>query len=93
MPAPGTVIAGIVATNRFGFMTMERDGARWRMVAHDARGVPQIACTLQERQANCVSDGAMTRIDRGDGPYAAVHGFTPVAVVSAGSSFTDEVIQ
>ena len=41
------------ATNRFGFMTMERDGARWRMVAHDARGTPLIACTLDERQASC----------------------------------------
>ncbi len=55
VPAPGTAIAGIVASNRYGFMTMERDGARWRMVAHDARGVPQISCTLQERQATCVS--------------------------------------
>ena len=58
VPAPGTVIAGIVATNRFGFMTMERDGARWRMVAHDARGAPQISCTLQERQASCLRCGA-----------------------------------
>jgi hypothetical protein len=54
VPAPGTVIAGLVATNRFGFMTMERDGARWRMVAHDMRGAPQISCTLQERQASCL---------------------------------------
>ena len=54
VPAPGTAIAGIVATNRFGFMTMERDGARWRMVAHDRDGAPQIACTLQERQASCL---------------------------------------
>jgi hypothetical protein len=53
VPAPGTVIAGIVATNRFGFMTMERDGARWRMIAHDRDGVPQIACALDERQATC----------------------------------------
>ena len=35
-------------------MTMERDGARWRIIAHDARGAPQISCTLQERQATCV---------------------------------------
>ena len=54
VPARGTAIAGIVATNRFGFMTMERDGARWRMIAHDRDGAPQIACTLQERQANCL---------------------------------------
>jgi hypothetical protein len=53
VPAPGTVIAGLVASNRFGFMTMERDGARWRMVAHDARGAPLISCTLFERRATC----------------------------------------
>ena len=52
--APGTVMATLVATNRFGFMTMERDGARWRIVAHDTRGMPQINCTLEERQATCV---------------------------------------
>jgi hypothetical protein len=52
-PAPGAVIASLVAANRFGFMTMERDGPRWRMVAHDVRGVPMIACTLIERKATC----------------------------------------
>jgi hypothetical protein len=52
-PMPGAVIASLVATNRFGFMTIERDGARWRMVAHDARGVPMISCTLFERRATC----------------------------------------
>ena len=56
VPAPGTVIAGIVATNRFGFMTMERDGARWRMIAHDRDGTPQISCTLEDRQASCVPE-------------------------------------
>ena len=54
-PMPGAVIASLVATNRFGFMTMERDGARWRMVAHDARGAPMISCTLLERRATCDS--------------------------------------
>ncbi len=52
-PMPGAVIASLTATNRFGFMTIERDGARWRMVAHDARGTPMIACTLFERRAIC----------------------------------------
>jgi len=27
-PAPGAVVASLVAANRFGFMTMQRDGAR-----------------------------------------------------------------
>jgi hypothetical protein len=52
-PAKGAVVAGIVASNRFGFMTMERDGARWRMIAHDVRGAPMAACTLSERRAAC----------------------------------------
>ncbi|HET7031795.1 MAG TPA: metallophosphoesterase [Casimicrobiaceae bacterium] len=52
-PAPGAVVAGIVASNRFGFMTIERDGARWRMIAHDVRGSPMTSCTLSERRATC----------------------------------------
>ena len=52
-PAPGAVVASMVATNRFGFMTMERDGALWRMVARDARGAPMTSCTLFERRATC----------------------------------------
>ena len=52
-PSPGAVIASLVATNRYGFMTIERDGARWRMVAHDAHGAPLISCTLLERRAKC----------------------------------------
>lgn len=52
-PMPGAVIASLVATNRYGFMTIERDGARWRMVAHDAHGAPLISCTLLERRAKC----------------------------------------
>jgi hypothetical protein len=52
-PMPGAAIASLVATNRFGFMTIERDGAGWRMIAHDARGVPMISCSLFERRAQC----------------------------------------
>ena len=52
-PMAGAVVAGLVASNRFGFMTMERDGARWRMTAHDVRGAPLYACTLAERRATC----------------------------------------
>ena len=55
VPAPGTAISSIVATNRFGFMTMERDGARWRIVAHDARGAALYRCTLEGRQAVCAA--------------------------------------
>jgi hypothetical protein len=52
-PMPGAVIASLVAANRFGFMTIVRDGASWQMVAHDARGAPMISCTLFERRATC----------------------------------------
>jgi len=52
-PAPGAVVESVVASDRFGFMTIERDGARWRMIAHDVRGAPMIACTLSERRALC----------------------------------------
>ncbi len=52
-PATGAVVAGIAATNRFGFMTMERDGGIWRMVARDVSGAPITSCTLFERRANC----------------------------------------
>jgi hypothetical protein len=48
-------MSGIVATNRFGFMTMERDGARWRIAAHDARGAALYRCTLEGRQASCAA--------------------------------------
>jgi len=52
-PAPGALVASTVATNRFGFMTIERAGAGWRMVARDARGAPMTTCTLFERRASC----------------------------------------
>jgi len=52
-PAPGAVVTGIVASNRFGFMTMERDGTRWRITAHDVRGAPMTTCVLAERRATC----------------------------------------
>ena len=56
-PAPGAVVAGIVATNRFGFMTMERDGARWRITAHDGSGQAMSTCALAERRADCSPSG------------------------------------
>lgn len=52
-PAPDAVVADIVASNRYGFLTMERDGARWRILARDARGDPMTACTLIGRRASC----------------------------------------
>ncbi len=44
-PAPGAIVSSIVATNRFGFMTMQRDDARWTMTARDVKGNPMTTCT------------------------------------------------
>ena len=52
-PRRGRWSPALVASNRFGFMTMERDGPRWRLVAHDVRGAPMIECVLFERRATC----------------------------------------
>ena len=52
-PAPGAVVAEIVSSTRFGFMTMERNGPGWRLEAWDASGQPLTSCTLDERKAAC----------------------------------------
>jgi hypothetical protein len=52
-PAPGAVVAELVATNRFGFMTMDRAAAGWNMTAWDVHAVALTTCTLGERKARC----------------------------------------
>jgi len=52
-PAPGAVTARFLSTTRFGFMTMERDGAGWSMRAFDYDGNPLTSCTVVTRQATC----------------------------------------
>jgi Calcineurin-like phosphoesterase len=56
-PAPAAIVAGIVATNRFGYMTMQRDGAGWTMTARSVKGEPMTTCTLFERRADCAPSG------------------------------------
>ncbi len=56
-PAPGAIVSAIVATNRFGFMTMQRDGPRWTMTARDIDGKPMTTCALNERRAECAPGG------------------------------------
>jgi hypothetical protein len=51
------VVGGIVATNRFGFMTMERAGAGWRAIARDVAGAPMTTCVLADRHADCAPTG------------------------------------
>jgi len=53
-PAPGAIVASFTAINRFGFSTLERSGAGWRLVARDARGAPMAVCTLVGKNASCV---------------------------------------
>ena len=57
LPAPGAVVSSLVATNRFGFMAMQRDGARWTMTARDVAGAVMTTCTLIDRRAECVPTG------------------------------------
>jgi len=52
-PAPGAVVAQMVSSQRFGFMTMERAGDAWSMRAWDTAGKPIATCTLRARKANC----------------------------------------
>jgi hypothetical protein len=56
-PAPGAIVASMVALNEFGFTTIERAAAGWRFVARDTRGVPMATCTLDRKRANCVLQG------------------------------------
>jgi hypothetical protein len=56
-PAPTAFVSGIVATNRFGFMTMQRDGGRWTMTARGVEGRPMTTCALNERRADCAPAG------------------------------------
>lgn len=52
-PAPGAVVAQMISSSRFGFMTMDREGDGWSMRAWDADGKPIAACTLRARKASC----------------------------------------
>jgi hypothetical protein len=52
-PAPGAVVAGIVALREFGYATMERDGEGWRFVAHDTKGAVMTTCRLAGKRAAC----------------------------------------
>ena len=52
-PAPGAVVAEIVTSTRFGYMTMDRAGDGWQMRAWDVNGALLTACTLNQRQARC----------------------------------------
>ena len=52
-PAPGAVVAGMVASNRFGFLVMDRVGEGWQLTAHAVDGTTLTTCTLERRSARC----------------------------------------
>ncbi|MFO1415162.1 MAG: metallophosphoesterase [Burkholderiales bacterium] len=52
-PSPGAVVANLLADSHFGFVTMERAGAGWRLQAFDAAGAPVTTCTLVARRSTC----------------------------------------
>ena len=51
--APAAVVDEIVAAARFGFMTMARDAAGWRMQAWDSSGKLLTKCSLAARKVAC----------------------------------------
>ena len=52
-PAPGAVVAELVAASRFGFMTLDRADMGWLVRVWDVRGALMSTCTLADRQASC----------------------------------------
>jgi Calcineurin-like phosphoesterase len=52
-PAPGAVVADLVAASRFGFMTMDRADPGWLIRAWDVHGALMSTCALADRQASC----------------------------------------
>lgn len=52
-PVPDAVVAGLLHTASFGFMTMERAASGWTITAFDRTGRPQTTCTLFARKASC----------------------------------------
>lgn len=53
-PAPGAIVAELVSSSRFGFMTMDRADPGWLIRIWDARGALMSTCTLVGRQASCM---------------------------------------
>ena len=52
-PALGATVGSMISSMAFGFMTLERDGANWKIVERDTRGAPRAVCTLANGKAAC----------------------------------------
>jgi hypothetical protein len=58
-PASGALIESIVATNRYGFLTLERDTATtgaWGIQVRDREGRLITTCSLRDRKTRCVPE-------------------------------------
>jgi hypothetical protein len=58
-PAPGALVESIVSTNRYGFLTLERDAAgpgAWRIDARDREGRLITTCSLRDRKTRCAPE-------------------------------------
>jgi hypothetical protein len=58
-PAPGATIESIVSTNRYGYLTLERDAATsgvWRIEARDRQGRLFTTCALRDGKARCTPE-------------------------------------
>lgn len=52
-PAPGATVSTVTASNRFGFMTMERRAVAWQVTAWDRDSRAVTVCTVLARQMTC----------------------------------------
>ena len=52
-PLPGAVVANLLHTASFGFMTMERGVSGWVIRSWDRAGQVVTTCTLFARKASC----------------------------------------
>jgi hypothetical protein len=54
-PAPGTTVAGLVASHRFGYLVADRDGDAWSARAYDVDGATLATCAVTGREMRCAS--------------------------------------
>jgi hypothetical protein len=54
-PAPGTTIAALVSSNRFGYLVADRNGGGWSARAYDVDGATLATCAIAGREMRCAS--------------------------------------
>ena len=52
-PYKAAVVANFTTTNQYGFLTMEREGADWRMREWDRNGAMLTSCLLTGSKGKC----------------------------------------